>query len=644
MSGRFVSGGIHWRISGDNRQAIARLHGQALVMLGQLRDLLGDTPSGVLHRVFPDGIVRVMYADTMPIVAITVTGGGEGESSLYLVALDSGVLMFSSRQVERQPPQNSAIQPSWLGRAKIIGGSIASFDNRHAKFTPAAISQIMSRRFVSNFSGRARLLWQSLVGAANSTALALAVALCSANTSGDVGVVEDAGSYFLILIGGGEVVKCAISFPRQADPFLQAIAVAPDRAARDKAEAYAFSMASIAFSEAVTIGTYSIDGAPTAYGWNFDWSGTQATLCTREFVTSGSPKYYRMRRYRMTTYPSVSLAMPDDEQATPNGAMLTIWSPGSPGSIAPFCPLSDTSGYGNLSFNAPIYSFFDNEDTEVIVRYSSTHSAVPGVSDDYDSSFCMPGGAAFATTPATERWNISATVVGQSLDGVKYDSSGGSSVIITSMGISGVSEVPIAFLNSIEICGPRPGMPWVNDGNHAFQHYGPIRRDERTSISNGEACNHAIVIGCYDREAVVVVRSSSVDTEFDYSIADYTRGILMEYENWGTYGQKYRQSTAFNIIPDPGSIISGHTITSTKSSKIVYTSKFGQHSHSSSSADSSLDHFFANPADLMEITSPLYTQGVAGSYFMEAASTSDTDKTALYTSSGNRQSTFVGWA
>ena len=131
-------GPVHFRYAPGSTVS-SDLEGLARTFLGQLQGVYPRSPTKGMFRAGPGWAMKVMFVNGRPVVDIRTTEvtGGEGESSLYLVALDSGVLMFSSRQVERQPPQNSAIQPSWLGRAKIIGGSIASFDNRHAKFTPA---------------------------------------------------------------------------------------------------------------------------------------------------------------------------------------------------------------------------------------------------------------------------------------------------------------------------------------------------------------------------------------------------------------------------------------------------------------------------------------------------------------------------
>lgn len=383
MSGRFVSGGVHWRINGGSSDAIARLRSEGLKLLGTLRDTLGSTPSGVIQRTYPDGIVRAEYAMSIPIVTITAHGAGGDTEDEAAPFMDSGLFTPESREVRRQTLQiqAQAAQRSWLGhlifKLREDGFSFV-FDKKNRNGT-TRMDQVAALLPLIRVSGRARLLRQALVGrmdAAGAAGLQIMAGFPS------FGLLLISGRYYCLTADGSSVYIATLLFRTPATR-ISDIRLLDGEA--DKREAYLLSLADLSTLKWRKIGSLRVIGEPLAYGWNWHWTAAAATMTTHVIVDGGASASFTARLYHLSIRTddsgvpvSAVDSLIDTTQWYPRRQTTNVWYPKGLGVVCVTPPLASSSYPDGIAYDAPIYSFYRRNGDHCVVRLSHSTAVRPG--------------------------------------------------------------------------------------------------------------------------------------------------------------------------------------------------------------------------------------------------------------------------
>lgn len=510
MSGRFVDGCIHWRIDGDNPPAIARLRGEGLKLLGQLRDILRDTPSGVLQHRFHDGIVRAEYAFFMPIVTITVVGGGGGNEEISLF-MDSGLLFFDVIEVRRQTQQKLAMraQRSFLGTL-IFNTTRDDFrflgDDRNGAKALAEVGDLVVNTLVS---GRARLLRQALLGRMDTYGLRGIEVMASLP---NFGLMLSNGKYYCLCIENNTVFVAPLRFSM---PATRVAAMDVGLNDVEKREAYLLSLANLHELHWTAIGNAEFSGSPLAYGWNWRWDGQSATIVTHVIEDHGASASFTANHYHMAVTPkSAFVTNVQTVKWYPRRQTTNIWYPVGPSVVCIIPPLTSASYPDTLEYDAPIYSFYRKDGAECVVRLSHTIDSVDGEYNfDSNAEICGLGSTGWKYTHdgyAKHNYMINIAADGVHASGYSYTAIG-SNVIRAYSGESleiGVFALTTALAHD---CPPGAADDIPNYGNLMI----PASNARFTVMQTLDASflslpQIAIVISPFDCEAVTIMSGETV--------------------------------------------------------------------------------------------------------------------------------------
>lgn len=216
---------------------------------------------------------------------------------------------------------------------------------------------------------------------------------------------HDDNSYSLIRIDGETIYSAGITFS-EVGTDLHAIyqsaypspsqrsATIGDVSDQLSFESFVLSQA-LYISSFIEIGSFDeLIGVPYYYGWNFNWRGDKATICTRTSDTTGNAvQGYTHRRYNLVITEDADgvltavVTLEETEHSEPKGTEFVLWFPNSQASMSPEGPntcgfLYYPDGYGEISYNVPLYSFYGADNQEVVVRLFKDL----GSGDDYDTN------------------------------------------------------------------------------------------------------------------------------------------------------------------------------------------------------------------------------------------------------------------
>lgn len=515
MSGRFVYGGVHWRISGSDRQAIARLRSEGLKLLGTLDDLRGEAQTIGIHRVYPDGTVSVFRFGGIPIIKIETTIGGAETEWLAGLFMDSGILFLAAAEanyldVIRQPLQLAAqeAEESWLG-SLILANKAHRFknDNRNGSDTVDEYSAILP---YVNVSGRARLLRQAMIGRMDRVGMESVIAMAAIPS---FGLMFYDGKYYCLMVSDKKIYSSPLLFRR---PAKEVAAIAVDGDSEEKREAYLLSLADLENLDWKQIGTADTLGSPLAYGWNWRWDGMAATITTHVVETdeAGTTATYTARRYAMMANPDyASIDLIETKTWFPRRQTSNVWFPVGSKVTCLLPPLTSPSYPDTVSYNAPLYSFYQKNGTECVVRIQHTYnigaSSNEIVLDPYLCGFGTTGVRTNHASYAGHNYSfyipgneeVSARGYGYEYTSMKatlvYDGTLTTSIIFAGVDAGG-NACPSGSAGDIEYDNNVNGVPFD---------YGRFYIDRVDSGSLLVTPKVAVIISPYDCEAVTLLSS-----------------------------------------------------------------------------------------------------------------------------------------
>ena len=648
MSGRFISGGVHWRIDGDDRPAIARLRSEGLKLLGVLRDALGSTPSGGILRVYMDGAVRVEYADKIPIVTISVGSAGGDLPEADRLFMDSGLFVPADRSVFRQTLQvlAQAAHRSWLGNM-IFDAQRTSvrFDSKNRNGT-AALDGIAPFLPLIRVSGRARLLQQALLGRMDSAG-AGGLAVMAGFPGFGVALIN--GRYYCLTADGATAFAALMPFRLPARKVAALEAIGDE----EKREAYLLSLADLGSLQWHQIGTMEVLGDPLAYGWNWSWSGLIATMTTHVIVDSGASASFTARTYHLTVRVNeygaltASASISGTERWYPRRQTTNIWYPSGLGVVCIVPPLSSASYPDDIEYDAPIYSFYRKNGDECVVRLSHHMSVVSGKNEFTNNpTICGLGSSGWRYTyssyvkhayraycsgadAASEGFGYSA--IGAKTDREYFGS--GQEIGVFAFTDALVNDCPAGSADDI----PNPGNTMVDTG------YSQFTVTESNDLQFTQVPHVAVIVSPYDCEAVTLLSSESFNR-------NGTETTMREVGS-NTYMYNFVQHSVV-VERSPHQQLHDYTTISSErkidSSAAYNAAAIGRHSIETEAGDNAGQAaVFLSPTiyEMVSAQNPsLFRQGAIGCSFMQKPS----DKSAYWSIKMNREASvfdaFSGWA
>lgn len=517
MSGRFISGGVHWRIDGDDRPAIARLRSEGLKLLGVLGDLSGGATTSALQRTYPDGIVRVSFFDRLPVVEITTFSQSGDSAERIVVFVDSGLLMLAPPEahyleVLRQTQQAAAqaAQQSWLGRLIFDehGGYRFKDGDRNGA---SAVDEHAGALPLVLVSGRARLLRQALIGRMDGAGVSGVLRM---RQIPDFGLMLSAGRYYCLAVDDGKI-HCAALPLREAARKIASLGI--DVADTEKREVYILSMADLSRLTWRQIGSFEVEGSPLAYGWNWNWDGSAATMTTHVVDANEAGTYatYTARRYTLTASPfAASVNLEETRQWFPRRQFSNVWFPVGNKVVCLIPPLTSNSYPDTVSYDAPIYSFYRKNGDLCVARINHTYSIASGaneiVLDPYICGIGTTGWRRNYSPYAEHNYSFRLTDSGAEVGAAGY----GYYATKMHASLNPVGSEVIAFSVAIidagaNACpsGSASGVSPDNNQNGVEMIYGKftvIRVDSASCLSTPRI---AIIVSPYDCEAVTIIAS-----------------------------------------------------------------------------------------------------------------------------------------
>lgn len=518
MSGRFVNGGVHWRISGSDRQAISRLRSEGLKLLGTLDDLSGEAQTIGIHRVYPDGTISVFRFGGIPIVSINTTSGSAETEWLAALFMDSGLLFLAPAEehyldVIRQPRQIAAqeAEESWLG-SLILANKAHRFknDNRNGSDTVDEYHSILP---YVNVSGRARLLRQAMIGRMDRVGMESVVAMAAIP---GFGLMFYGGKYYCLMVYEKKIYSAPLLFRRPAN---EVAAIAVDGDSEEKREAYLLSLADLENLDWKQIGTADTLGSPLAYGWNWRWDGMAATITTHVVETdeAGTTATYTARLYEMNASPdSASIALVESKQWFPRRQTSNVWFPIGKEVTCLVPPLTSPSYPDTVSYDAPLYSYYQKDGTECVVRIHHTYG--PGASSNeivLDPYLCGFGTTGVRTNHGTySLHNYSFYVPGLdevSARGYGYEYTSMNATLVYEGNATGPTTFALVDARAYACpAGSAPALDYNNNLNGVPREYGRFYIDRVDGGGIMVTPKVAVIISPYDCEAVTMLSSEYV--------------------------------------------------------------------------------------------------------------------------------------
>ena len=374
-------GPVHFRCKRGPVSHEAEAVGRAA--LGKLRSFAPNTPTCAYTVRTPEYVITARFAYGRPIVDIvpvseTQSVEEEQEDSIFV---DSGLLFYTVespffRAVSRQTQQVLAetAAKSWLGTLELYanGGYRFKSDNKNPS---AAIEDIAAALPYIEFSGRARLLKQALLGRMDSRGvyqLSLAAAIPN------FGLCFTGRYYYCLSVHNNALHAARLMFSYQISD-VDAISV--EAADKEKKEAYILSLADLRDLQWEKLADVVTVGSPIAHGWNWNREGLAGTMITHVSVSDGVTAVYTAKRYHISiavaddgVLASASCQLLESSEWYPRRQFTNIWFPVGLKVACLVPPLTSSSYPDSIPYDAPIYSFFTETGALRVVRLSHSYN------------------------------------------------------------------------------------------------------------------------------------------------------------------------------------------------------------------------------------------------------------------------------